>query len=53
MVEEDEGGFGVIVLTNTANFFKGDDLWFFSTYLQLETLLMEEAQRLWALEHGG
>jgi CubicO group peptidase (beta-lactamase class C family) len=51
MVEEDEGGFGVIVLTNTANFFKWDDLWFFSTYLQLETLLMEEAQRLWALAH--
>jgi CubicO group peptidase (beta-lactamase class C family) len=52
-VEKDEGGFGVIVLTNTENFFKPDDLWFFSTYLQLETLLMEEAQRLWALEHGG
>jgi CubicO group peptidase (beta-lactamase class C family) len=51
-VEEDEGGFGVIVLTNTANFFKWDELWLFSTYLQLEALLMEEAQQLWALEHG-
>ena len=50
-VEKDEGGFGVIVLTNTANFFKTDQLWFFSTYLQIETLLMEEAQRLWVLEH--
>jgi hypothetical protein len=29
-----------------------DNLWYFSTYPQLETLLMEEAQRLWALEHG-
>ena len=53
MVEEDEGGFGVIVLTNTQNFFKWDELWLFSTYLQLETLLLEEAQRLWAQEHGG
>jgi hypothetical protein len=43
----------VIVLTNTENFFKPDTLWLFSTYLQLEKLLMEEAQRLWALEHGG
>ncbi len=50
-VEKDEGGFGVIVLTNTQTFFKPDNLWFFSTSLQLETLLMEEAQRLWALEH--
>jgi CubicO group peptidase (beta-lactamase class C family) len=52
-VEKEEGGFGVILLTNTESFFKRDDLWFFSTYLQLETLLMEEAQRLWVLEHGG
>jgi CubicO group peptidase (beta-lactamase class C family) len=52
-VEKGEGGFGVIVLTNTENFFKPDDLWLFSTYLQLETLLMEQAQRLWALEHGN
>jgi CubicO group peptidase (beta-lactamase class C family) len=52
-VEREEGGFGVIVLTNTANFFKTDTLWFFSTYLQIETLLLEEAQRLWAVEHGG
>ena len=51
-VERDEGGFGVIVLTNTENFLKADNLWYFSTYLQLETLLMEEAQRLWALEHA-
>jgi CubicO group peptidase (beta-lactamase class C family) len=50
-VEKEEGGFGVIVLTNTENFFKTDSLWFFSTYLQIETLLMEEAQRLWTLEH--
>jgi CubicO group peptidase (beta-lactamase class C family) len=52
-VDKGEGGFGVVLLTNVANFFKGDDLWFFSTYLQIETLLMEEAQRLWALEHQG
>jgi CubicO group peptidase (beta-lactamase class C family) len=51
-VEKEKGGFGVIVLTNTENLLKSDSLWFFSTYLQLETLLMEEAQRLWALEHG-
>lgn len=51
-VEEEKSGFGVIVLTNTENFFKSDSLWHFSTYMQLETLLMEEAQRLWALEHG-
>lgn len=50
-VDKDEGGFGVVVLTNTASFFKGDDLWFFSTSLQVETLLMEEAQRLWTHEH--
>ena len=43
----------MIVLTNTQNWLKPDTLWFFSTYLQLETLLMEEAQRLWALEHSG
>ena len=52
-IEEDKGGFGVIVLTNTENFFKSDNLWLFSTYLQLETLLMEEAQRSWTLEHRG
>jgi CubicO group peptidase (beta-lactamase class C family) len=52
-VDKDEGGFGVIVLTNTQNWFKTDTLWYFGIYLQLETLLMEEAQRLWALEHGG
>ncbi len=52
-VEKDEGGFGVIVLTNTENFFKTDQPWYFSTYLQLETLLMEEAQRLWTREHTG
>ena len=52
-VEKDKGGFGVVLLTNTANFFKTDQLWFFSTYLQIETLLMEEAQQLWALEHHG
>jgi CubicO group peptidase (beta-lactamase class C family) len=51
-VEKDEGSFGVVVLTNTENFFKWDELWFFGTYLQIETLLMEEAQRLWAVEHG-
>jgi CubicO group peptidase (beta-lactamase class C family) len=52
-VEKDEGGFGVIVLTNTQNWFKTDTLWYFGTYLQLETLLMEEAQRLWTIERGG
>ena len=51
-VEREMGGFGVIVLTNTENF-KPDSLWHFSTYMQLETLLMEEAQRLWTLEHGS
>jgi CubicO group peptidase (beta-lactamase class C family) len=52
-VDKGEGGFGVIVLTNTQNWFKPDTLWYFGIYLQLETLLMEEAQRLWVLEHGG
>lgn len=52
-VEKEEGGFGVIVLTNTANFFKYDSLWYFSTYLQLENLLLDEGQRLWAEKHGG
>jgi CubicO group peptidase (beta-lactamase class C family) len=50
-VNKGEGGFGVIVLTNMGTLFKSDIPWFFSTPLQLETLLMEEAQRLWAEVH--
>jgi CubicO group peptidase (beta-lactamase class C family) len=53
MVERDVGGFGVILLTNTANFLKEDMLWYFSTYLQLETMLMEEAERLWTETKTG
>jgi CubicO group peptidase (beta-lactamase class C family) len=52
-VDKGEGGFGVIVLTNTQNWFKSYSLWFFGCYMQIETLWMEEAERLWALEHGG
>ena len=37
----------MIVLTNTQNFFKSDSLWLFSTYLQIETLLMEEAYEMY------
>jgi hypothetical protein len=53
MVEKDKGGFGVVWFTNYGTVFKPDTPWFFTTYLQIETLLMEEAQRLWELEHGG
>jgi hypothetical protein len=51
-VEEEEGGYGVIILTNLDNFFKEDMLWYFAIYLQLEDLLMEEAYQMWAAEHG-
>jgi CubicO group peptidase (beta-lactamase class C family) len=53
IVEEDHGGFGVVWFTNHGTVFKQDVPWFFTTYLQIETLLMEEAHRLWALEHGA
>lgn len=50
-VEEEEGGYGVIILTNLDNLFKEDMLWYFAIYLQLEDLLMDEAYQLWAAEH--
>ena len=52
MVEREEGGFGVIVLVNMGTIFKPDSLWFFSTHLQLETLVMEETPRLWEKKHA-
>jgi CubicO group peptidase (beta-lactamase class C family) len=53
MVEKDEGGFGVVWFANHGTVFKPDNPWFFTTYLQIDTLLLEEAQRLWAQEHSG
>jgi CubicO group peptidase (beta-lactamase class C family) len=53
MVKEGQGGFGVVWFTNHGTIFKPDSPWFFTTYLQIDTLLLEEAQRLWAVEHSG
>jgi hypothetical protein len=50
-VEEGEGGYGMIILTNLADLFKEDMLWFFGIYLQLEDLLMKEAQAMWQAKH--
>jgi hypothetical protein len=44
-------GFGLVWFTNHGTVFKPGTPWFFTAYLQIETLLLEEAQRLWALEH--
>jgi CubicO group peptidase (beta-lactamase class C family) len=52
MVEKGKGGFGVVWFTNHGTVFKPDSPWFFTTYLQIDTLLLEKAQRLWTLEHG-
>jgi hypothetical protein len=38
MVEKDEGGFGMVWFTNHGTIFKPDTPWFFTTYLQIETL---------------
>ena len=51
-VEEPQGAYGIILLTNLQNFLKGDMLWYFSIYLQLEDLLLDEAQALWLEKHG-
>lgn len=51
-VEEEEGGYGIVMLTNTADFLDKDMLWYFAIYLQLEKLLMDEAQSLWAAKHA-
>jgi hypothetical protein len=51
--EKEEGKVGVIVLPKTQGPVKWAEVGLLSTCLQLETLLMEEAQRLWALQHGS
>jgi hypothetical protein len=51
-VEKGGGGFGVVWFTNHGTGFKPDTPWFFTIYLQIETLLLVETQRLWAAEHG-
>jgi CubicO group peptidase (beta-lactamase class C family) len=50
-VQKEGGGYGAIMLTNLANFFKEDMPWYFGIYLQLEDLLMDEAQTRWAAKH--
>ena len=44
-VEREEGGYGVILLTNTESDFKAEarSLWMFASPLKLQVLLMEEA----------
>ena len=51
-VEEEEGGYGTVILTNTADLFKQDMLWYFAIYLQLEKLLLDEAHALWMAKHA-
>jgi hypothetical protein len=41
-VEEGEGGYGVIMLTNV-NTYKWDEALFFGTYYEIVTMLMDEA----------
>ncbi|MDJ0753612.1 MAG: serine hydrolase domain-containing protein [Ardenticatenaceae bacterium] len=45
-VNEEDGGYGMILLINTEGDLKGDtrSLWLFSSPLQIQTLLMEEAR---------
>jgi CubicO group peptidase (beta-lactamase class C family) len=54
-VEEKEGGYGIVLLTNTESDFKAEarELWLFASPLRLQVLLMEEASRMYAQTVGG
>jgi CubicO group peptidase (beta-lactamase class C family) len=51
-VAEEEGGYGSVMLSNTSDFLKQDMLWYFAIYLQLENLLLDEANALWTAKHA-
>jgi CubicO group peptidase (beta-lactamase class C family) len=43
-VEEDSGGYGIVLLINAADFLKRDMLWFMSAYRLIEDQLLREAR---------
>lgn len=51
-IEEGQGGYGFILLTNISNIEKGADYsWYFPVYYRINVLLMEEAAERYAEKH--
>ena len=47
-VDEEEGGYGIILLSNLSTIENGVDFgWYFPIYYKIHTLLMEEAKQLY------
>jgi CubicO group peptidase (beta-lactamase class C family) len=42
-VDEGEGGYGIILMTNTGCVVKGDEVWFLGVYYRIQAVLMQEA----------
>jgi hypothetical protein len=41
-VEEEEGGYGIILMTNTRSTAKFDEVWVLSVYYRIQAVLMQE-----------
>ena len=52
-VEKEEGGYGIILLSNVSKFFKSELTWFFGVYLKIDNLLMQEAEARFLQQAGG
>lgn len=50
-VQEASGAYGVVLLTNVADFFKTDMPWLFSAWMRIESLLINDARRRWQAKH--
>jgi CubicO group peptidase (beta-lactamase class C family) len=42
-VEEEEGGYGIILMTNTRSMAKLDEVWILTVYYRIQAVLMQEA----------
>jgi hypothetical protein len=42
-VEEIEGGYGIILMTNTRSMAKFDEVWALTVYYRIQAVLMQEA----------
>jgi hypothetical protein len=47
MVEEEQGAYGVVLLTNTGHIGKSDHPWHFATRLNIQDLILDEAYRMY------